>query len=1235
MATTELPEPGVEVIQQFRTVSPTIVTPTLMPCVVGPCHQLVEAFETDATSNSTVNTDALASVPAMIASTNPESYSGLDGLTLKLSVNGGITQEFTFADPTAVDLTADQVKTQILSATTAPVGFTVLTVTRGANVYLLLKSLTAGSSQEIKILDGTANSILGFKDFFTGYGVSSYEQDTVFINQLNFPDPRGNIDEIDIDETSIRVFLNAGSTLSEVKRDETFLVNGRKSWIDGTMSFPTSGLTTKTLILTLEKGGTEQTITFDGDFFALSGTLVVPGSAYADPGTDAITISKEGDAPVTVTFANPADIDAAIVAINAAWDAVYTGEDVCYRALVTGVADGAGTYIAFQVGGAVATGEVVKVIEGTTGNAFADLGFVSASGSMSSSLVWTINNALSAPTAYPNAVAFSSTVLRLTSWNGYVLIGAGTANATLGLTSAVVQYALQGVDDGDGDTKSAIIRIQNADFTLDPTSAQMTGTATLAASVYLHRKTFVVQLDGGTRQEIEFNGGPIVPTNAYSAVGTDSLGLIVNGTPLVVTFATPADITAAILAINTAAGQTICYRSDNAGAEAPAGTYISFQVGGTTDAGGEIVMDYSATTGTAWSNMGFTGVVDIQQTNTQAEIAAAINATMGTGFSSIASNKLQLDSAVDGVESKIEIGSGTANSDLGFTAGQVEYGRAFKPVPGDYVYADGDLLGIAVQITPGAVVTDIRLDRKLTYSTTLKKNWYIVAKNIPSTLPANRPTPNLVVDLAGDITVKHDVIRDTKGDPINSASNSLLVTYKALRLDVTSTADTPSILTFEDTTELTTALSPITADNPLGLGLFFALLNAPGVTVTGLGIDAVSADAPYGTLESYVRAFTFLESEEVYAVAPLTQEAVVHQALMTHVDAMSEPDARGERVALINPEMPSRRLDTLVLSGTDGDTTGVTNEFDTKLSNLPAALLAAGVDPTGTITVDDGVFLDIASDAKIYSVVGVSGTVLSLRVVFAPGENDDNYYSLTNLPTPLISESFTIKIRGAALLTSTGAPDYQAIAETYADLGSSYGNRRVVVTAPDQCAASISGLEQLLPGFYQNAGIAGMVGQQPPQQGFTNFPMTGFTRPVGSTGVFSNKQMNIGAGGGIYWIIQPVKNGPLVSRHQLTSDLTSVETREFSITRVVDFTAKFMRAGLRNFIGKFNITQGFLDTLSTVVQGQLTFLTENSVLIGGDLNNIIQDTTAPDTVLIDVTLDVPYPCNYIRLTLVV
>jgi hypothetical protein len=125
------------------------------------------------------------------------------------------------------------------------------------------------------------------------------------------------------------------------------------------------------------------------------------------------------------------------------------------------------------------------------------------------------------------------------------------------------------------------------------------------------------------------------------------------------------------------------------------------------------------------------------------------------------------------------------------------------------------------------------------------------------------------------------------------------------------------------------------------------------------------------------------------------------------------------------------------------------------------------------------------------------------------------------------------------------------------------------------------------------------------------------------------------AGGGTYILMQEVAGGPVFSRHQLATDVTTVETRELSITKVVDFSAKFLRLGVRRFIGRQNINEVFLDTVGTAVQGMLQFLTENGVLNGAHLNNIIQDKTAPDTVLVDITLDVPFPCNYIRLTLVV
>ncbi len=103
----------------------------------------------------------------------------------------------------------------------------------------------------------------------------------------------------------------------------------------------------------------------------------------------------------------------------------------------------------------------------------------------------------------------------------------------------------------------------------------------------------------------------------------------------------------------------------------------------------------------------------------------------------------------------------------------------------------------------------------------------------------------------------------------------------------------------------------------------------------------------------------------------------------------------------------------------------------------------------------------------------------------------------------------------------------------------------------------------------------------------------------------------------------------------LTTDVTSVETRTDSITRIVDFTAKFLRRGIRAFIGRYNITQPFLDTLGTVAQGLGAFLTNTGTLIGIDMQKLIQDETQPDALLGEFLLDVPYPCNYIRLTLVI
>lgn len=1138
----ELLQPGVSVIQEFRTVSPTIVTPTLVPCAVAPCKQVIEALELDSTGNQALNTDAYASTPATLTGESAGPFSGLDGLTLKVSLNGGATHTTTFSDPTALGLSVTQVKDQIAASSPAPSGWGAYKHTVGSSEYLQLRSTATGRGQIIEVLDGTANSILGFNDSFEAEGISLYLQDKGYITQDDFPDPRGILpDEADVDESTIRVFMSPGTiSLKEFERDETFLRNKKEAAYTAPAAASLVGLTTKKYGFIKTPGGTAQEYTYNA--------------------------------------ADPSDIDDLIVDLNAE----VTDSDISFEK------DASGTKVI-----AVSATGYFEVAEPSANDCHAELG-------------WT--------------------------------------------TDEDTAYTLEAVDDGDGDTTTPFIAVDRESFQAAAGSAQMTGTADLTSPAAVNQKTFEAQLDGEHMQDVVFEGDPIVPVGdmdqATNTLNGEKLAMVVNGQLIIHTFtgANPIDIDDVITELNNAAGTNVCYKGDSSGQYQTAGTRLCFRVyTGTLTVGqvpdqvenSDIWLDYSESDSTAWDDLFTAGQADADtyQTLSLADIVTAINATFGSGFASAVSNKLQLDSSDLGEESKIQVNNGTANTVLGFTTDQIENGNPFPPAVGDAVYAEGSLLGYIAVVSPGGVAYKLKLDREVSKELG-KVSYYIQAIGIPSSLPSTRPTPDLVIDSAGAVNIKHDLVRDTEGNPIDT-TGQLLIAYEALRLDVTARATDPGLLNLDDTDDLEEALEPVNTDNPLALMLYFMLLNAPGITVSGLGVHQTSTSYPDGTSQGYSTALNFLRSEEVYALVPGSQEEIIHQLFDTHVTDMSDPDNKGERIVLINPEMPGEGIPTVVTSGTDGDSTATQNEFDTKLADLASDLLAAGIDPTGSIDVEDGVYLDIATDDYRYNISAVSGTKITIRVAFAPGENDDGFYAESNLPSTLISETFSIKVRGSDLVDSNGDPDYTEISEAYQDLGKTYDNRRVVLVAPEEVGAVVDSVEQRIKGYYLCAAIAGMVGQQAPQQGFTNFPITGFTRVYGSNDVFSDSEMNVGAAGGVYWVVQNVAGGALSCRHQLTTDVTSIETRELSITKVVDFTAKFMRAGLRNFIGKFNITQPFLDTLSTVIQGQLSYLTENGVIIGGDLNNIVQDTSNPDTVLIDVTLDVPYPCNYIRLTLVV
>ena len=154
----QLPRPGVEIIQEFRSTSPTIVIPTLVPCNVAPFFEIIEVLNAD----GTLNDDSVLDTP----------YAQL-GLT---------------------------------------------------------------------------------------------------VAQSSFPAPRGNVDQIDIDEASIRAFLNFGGSLLELSRTSSFLTkitaadDAGQPFVEGTTTGPFD-LNGEKIIIALDAhtkvGGT--TLPGDGD----------------------------------------------------------------------------------------------------------------------------------------------------------------------------------------------------------------------------------------------------------------------------------------------------------------------------------------------------------------------------------------------------------------------------------------------------------------------------------------------------------------------------------------------------------------------------------------------------------------------------------------------------------------------------------------------------------------------------------------------------------------------------------------------------------------------------------------------------------------------------------------------------------------------------------------------------------------------------------------------------------
>jgi hypothetical protein len=374
--------------------------------------------------------------------------------------------------------------------------------------------------------------------------------------------------------------------------------------------------------------------------------------------------------------------------------------------------------------------------------------------------------------------------------------------------------------------------------------------------------------------------------------------------------------------------------------------------------------------------------------------------------------------------------------------------------------------------------------------------------------------------------------------------------------------------------------------NPLAYGAEIAVTNS-GSSVNVIGVT------PAAGAEDVSNAVTILENKpNVYAIAGLTQSAAELAKLASHATFMSAPDNKGERIVFGSKD-------------SSGEYTG------TDFPSSADKLLSAEAISDYADAINNKRYFAIHPDV-VY--VRESTHVNSLSTDFIQAVFGSSFTYLPKLANPISFQDGNV--------TKTYPRGTEVNATVLAKL----------ITIAESNSTSNFDVLVPVPGYYLAAGIAGQIAVKEPQQPLTNTAVAGpFVETKYSNDYFSQSQLDVIASGGT-WVIED-KGGAMVTRHQLSTDVSSIQTRELSVTTQVDFAAKFLRQLVEPTIGVNVISDAFLAQLRTAFNAASTELVEIGALRELNIINVYQDEANPDTVKADFELLPLYPVNYIKITL--
>jgi len=524
------------------------------------------------------------------------------------------------------------------------------------------------------------------------------------------------------------------------------------------------------------------------------------------------------------------------------------------------------------------------------------------------------------------------------------------------------------------------------------------------------------------------------------------------------------------------------------------------------------------------------------------------------------------------------------------------FGRPHDVDYGDEVLVDGELIGTVVgfadyvdgdySIQNGILILDTEVSN--TYD---KSAWFVKAKNLQPTDATNvRPRADLYVDGAdGWYTLKDNVVTDYAGHPVDT-TNLVYIGYTALRADIGD-----DIVAYNTLEDVEANLGPISIENPFGLMFYLALSESQGQTVTGIAVKDFSSTEPDGTETSYAYALEVLTSKNVNRLVSGSQRQEINELFDAHGAEMFEQEYSRGRLLYYGELLPSEMPPTVIGSGNSNSAGGADAQvtFDSNDVVVEDVIRDAGIDPN-TLTVADGVFISVVGSTDKYVLQAVNGQIVTVKTTgFVLGENDDDFWSRDNFPA-LIDQTASLYVRGDLI------EDRDAEIDALVMMASHYTYDGSHFIQPDSCAITLYGVDYRVDNRYLAAIVAGGSSRLRASKSLNGMQLYEANVVYGSNDRYSQEQLNIAQGGGVFWIEN--YKGATEVRMQVTCT-----TERSNIIAAKVYLLDYWRLLFKDYFRTEEISTQLQENLSTKIEGGVEALLRARIVKEFDFLRIEQD----------------------------